>query len=416
MYTLTILLFIGYLIIGICSLINGFSIKAILKTSFDGIYQIRTIILLLCLIGVLSSCWRASATIPTMVYYLSGLFSPKVTLLMCFYINCLMSMLTGSSFGTAATAGIITMSIASSMGLSSLFSAGAILSGIYFGDRCSPVSTSALLISETTKTNLYANIRRMFKTGLIPFIFSSIIYLVLGIFSSDSESAFSFDFSLFFEEFNITSLNIIPVLVVIILAILKVNIRISISLSILCSITISIAMQGYLYSDIIHIIFYGFNANNESLARLFDGGGIISMINIIIIVSISSTYAGLLEKTSLFKKIRTNLELLSNHVGCFSATLITSCIIALISCNQTLTIILTNQLCEKIYGDKSTIAIDLEDTAALVPALVPWSIACAVPLSTIGATGYSIIFAFYLYLLPLFRVLFDQTTDKHTLK
>ena len=198
-----------------------------------------------------------------------------------------MSMLAGSSFGTAATAGIITMSIASSMGLSSLFSTGAILSRIYFGDRCSPVLTSALLISEATKTNLYSNIRRMFKTGLIPFIICSIIYLVLGIFSSDSECASSFDFSLFFEEFNITALNIIPVLVIVILAVLKANVRITISLSILCSATICIAIQGCLYFDIIHIMFYGFNANNKSLAKLFARGGIVSRVNIIIIVIIS---------------------------------------------------------------------------------------------------------------------------------
>lgn len=99
---------------------------------------------------------------------------------------CVISLLTavwracGSIFGSAATIGVICMTMADSMGIPSIYTGGAILAGIFFGDRCSPVSTSALLVSELTKTDLFSNIRNMLRSALVPFALSCIIYTVLG--------------------------------------------------------------------------------------------------------------------------------------------------------------------------------------------------------------------------------------------
>ena len=115
------------------------------------------------LIGLLTTLWRAAGTVSFIVTNTAGLVHPHVVVLLTFLLNCLMSLLTGSSFASAATMGVITMTLGASMQVPPVFLGGAILSGIYFGDRCSPMSTSALLISELTQTDIYCNIKNMFN-------------------------------------------------------------------------------------------------------------------------------------------------------------------------------------------------------------------------------------------------------------
>ena len=84
----------------------------------------------------------------------------------------------------------------------------------------------------------------------------------------------------------------------------------------------------------------------------------------------------------------------------------------MIACNQTLTVMLTHQLCSGFYGDRKALAIDLEDSAIIVAPLIPWSIAGGAPLSAIGAPHSALLFAFYLYLLPLARLAFSFRAQK----
>ena len=117
------------------------------------------------LIGLLTTLWRAAGTVSFIVTNTAGLVHPHVVVLLTFLLNCLMSLLTGSSFASAATMGVITMTLGTSMQVPPVFLGGAILSGIYFGDRCSPVSTSAQLVKTLTRTNIFDNIRLMLKTA-----------------------------------------------------------------------------------------------------------------------------------------------------------------------------------------------------------------------------------------------------------
>ena len=107
--------------------------------------------------------------------------NPSVMILMAFLLNALVSVLTGTAFGTAATMGVICMTMAKAMGCNEILAGGAILSGVFFGDRCSPVSTSALLVSELTHTNIFDNIRLMVRTAIVPLILTCAFYGVCGI-------------------------------------------------------------------------------------------------------------------------------------------------------------------------------------------------------------------------------------------
>ncbi len=142
---------------------KGFSRRELFRMAFEGIKTVRNILITFFLIGIMTALWRAAGTIPVIVCYASGLIRPSVFLLMAFLLNCLVSVLTGTSFGTAATMGIICAAIGTAMGVSPLLTGGAVLSGAFFGDRCSPVSTSALLVAAVTKTDIYDNIRAWSK-------------------------------------------------------------------------------------------------------------------------------------------------------------------------------------------------------------------------------------------------------------
>ncbi len=131
------------------------SVKELLTLSWQGRKTIRMVLIVFCLIGLITVTWRASGTIPFLVYQAGQFIRPNAFLLLTFLLNCMLSVLIGTSFGTAATMGVICMSIGNVMGCSPVLLSGAVLSGIYFGDRCSPLSTSALVVATITKTNLF---------------------------------------------------------------------------------------------------------------------------------------------------------------------------------------------------------------------------------------------------------------------
>ena len=137
---------LGYLIFFGYSISRGYSVIDILSMSWKGIRTAKNILLTFLLIGMLTALWRAAGTIPAIVSYCAGLMNPAVMILMAFLLNALVSVLTGTAFGTAATMGVICMTMAKAMGCNEILAGGAILSGVFFGDRCSPVSTSALLV------------------------------------------------------------------------------------------------------------------------------------------------------------------------------------------------------------------------------------------------------------------------------
>ena len=122
---------------------KGFTWRQMIRMSFAGVKTAKNVLLTFFLIGILTALWRAAGTIPTIVCYASSLFQPSLFLLMSFLLNCVVSVLTGTAFGTAATMGVICATMAVTMGIPLVLVGGTVLSGVYFGDRCSPVSTSA---------------------------------------------------------------------------------------------------------------------------------------------------------------------------------------------------------------------------------------------------------------------------------
>ena len=395
-------LIIGYIIFIIYGLIKGYKLKVLIKKSFEGIMTVKNILLVFILIGMITALWRASGTIAFIVYMGSKLISPAILILLTFLLCSILSLLIGTSLGTAATMGVICFSIGKAMGVNPYYVGGAVLSGIYFGDRCSPMSTSALLIAELTKTNLYTNIKLMIKTSVIPFVVTCLFYLLLGFKSTISNISINVT-EIFKQNYNLNIIVIIPAILIVILSILKINVKKTMLVSIVISFIIAMFIQRDSIVTLINYCIFGYHHTNEKLNLMMKGGGILSMVNVSLIVGISSSYSGIFKETKMLVSLKKYLKDFSKKTSSYFVIFLSSIISGAIACNQSLGTILTNELCGELV-EKQKRAIILENTVILLVGLIPWNIAMGVPLKTIGIGVMSGIYAFYLYFLPLWNL------------
>ena len=379
---------------------RGFSWKELGKMICSGVKTSTSVLLVFPLIGMLTALWRTCGALPLIICCAVDLIRPEILLLMTFLLNCGVSVLTGTAFGAAATMGTICVSVGVSMGMDPLLLGGAMLSGVYFGDRCSPVSTSALLVSELTGTDIYDNIRRMVKTALVPFLVSCAVYLLLGL-SRGGDSARADLWPLYGREMTLHWVMCLPAVLILILSVLRVNVKKAMSVSILAAVVLCIFLRHLDAVTILKTAILGYTASDAEVGAMLNGGGIISMVRVALIVMISSAYSGIFRKTGLLDGLCGRVTALSERTSPYASMLLTAVLASLLACNQTLTIILTNQLCAPSQKDKEKFAINLENSAVVVAPLIPWSIAGATPLSTVGAPMTGMAFACFLYILPL---------------
>ncbi len=391
-------LFFGY------GLYRKNSFHQMVNFALSGVKTIKNILLTFLLIGIITALWRACGTIPYIVYYATSLCAPQVMVLVTFLMCCLISFLTGTSFGATATIGVICVTMANSMGIPILYTGGAVLSGVMFGDRCSPMSTSALLVSTLTKTDLFRNIRHMVKTAIVPFILTCLIYGALGLFLDPQTQSTNVK-DIFLTHFHLHPSMLLPPIVILVLSLCKVNIRITMAVSIVLSSIIALTVEQMALGDLLQTAIFGFSPENHELAQLLSGGGLLSMLNVSLIVCISASFSGMFDGTGLLSAIQDYLVRFSKKTTGFCAICLTSVLTGIIACNQTLAIMMTHQLCTQVEPDNQKLAIHLENTAVVISPLVPWSIAGAVPLATIGAPLTCMLTAVYLYLLPLWNLL-----------
>lgn len=394
-------LIVGLLIFLTYGLLTGHKLESLLKMAFKGMLTVKNILIVFMLIGMITALWRASGTIAFIIFYGSKLIQPSIFIFLTFLLCSILSLLIGTSLGTAATMGVICISIARAMGINEIYVAGAVLSGIYLGDRNSPMSTSAMLVAEVTKTDLFENIKEMLKTSIIPFIISSAIYLVLG-FNLSGVNNNSNASLLFHENYNLSIITLVPAILIILLSILKIKVKITMGISIVIAAIISIIFQNENIYNLLKYIIYGYSSENYELNNMMHGGGILSMIKVSLIVGISASYSGIFANTDILKKLKEFISFLSNKITDFGAVLVTAIIACSIACNQSLATILTEQLCNEIMPKKK-LAIAIENTVIVLAGLVPWSVAMAVPLKALEVGNKAGFFAIFLYILPLWN-------------
>ncbi len=398
----------GYFVFSFYALYRKYKIKDVLKMSLDGANTAKNILVTFVLIGILTALWRSGGTLAAIVSFTTDFMTPSTFVLFAFLVNCLVSFLTGTAFGTAATMGAICMTISETLGANPFVTGGAILSGAYFGDRCSFVSTSALLVSTLTETKLHDNMKGMVKTAAVPFVTTCVLYIIYGFSVPSSGIADASVMDVISAHFNMGFLAFLPAFVMLGLSFARVNVKITMLATVLVSALVCIFNENMSVSDVLRCSVFGFSPDNEQVAEMFSGGGVVSMLRVSFIVLISSCYSGIFRKTGLLDSLKNVMRKLSKRVTTFELVLMTSVFSAIITCNQTLSIMLTHQICEEFEKDNGKMAIFLENSAVVVAPLVPWSIACATVFDSSGAPGNSFVTALFLFLVPLWSLLCER--------
>jgi Na+:H+ antiporter, NhaC family len=396
------------LAIFIAILLNrGFSLKSLIAMAVSGSQKSFSVINILLLIGVVMSVWMAAGTVPVLVYWGIKLISPQYFILSAFILTSMISLLIGTSFGAASTIGLALTIAASGSAVNPNMIGGAIIAGAYFGDRCSPMSSSANLIAAITKTEIYTNLKNMVATSWLPLIVSSILYLILSL-ANPVELANSNLIVEISKAFNLNSITLLPALTILILCVVRIEVKIAMAASVIMASAIAIFVQGYSPIELIQFALTGFKlASTSSLTDIVVGGGMLSMVKVSIVVIVSTAFAGIFAGTKTLEFMEEYLKKARSRSDLFLGTTIISILTAAFGCTQTIAIILTHQLVEKKYMqeglESDRLALDLENTAVVLSPLIPWNIAGLVPATVLNVNYGFIPYAFYLYLIPIFN-------------
>ena len=394
----------GLIAFSVPALRRGFRPGAIGKMFLHGAGESLVVVVVMALIGCLTSLWRQSGTIAYFTWYGIHLIPPQVFILAAFVLSAGMSYALGTSFGVAGTIGVILMTIARSSGVSIVLTGGAIMSGIYFGDRGSPAASSASLVANETGTEVSRNFRLMLKSSALPMLLCALLYALLSLFSRPG-SIDSQLLSLFEGEFNLSPWCLLPTALLLALAFAGMKIKYVMAINIVFSIVLTMLVQKTPIGDVLRMMLLGYAPRQAELAGILSGGGVKSMLEIMVILLLSSGCAGIFEGTRMLSGVEGTLKQLAGRIGRFPAMVIASVGVCAVFCNQTIGIIMCRQCMGKNYaGDeqgRTDLMLDIENSVVTISGLVPWCIASSVPLAMLGSDVRSLPFAAYLYLVPL---------------
>ena len=218
--------------------------------------------------------------------------------------------------------------------------------------------------------------------------------------------------ALFSSHFAIGLPALIPALVILAAALCKLHVRLVMLLSIGASILVCLFYQELSFVQILRFSLMGYTVEDAALKAMLSGGGIVSMVKVTAIVCISSAYSGIFRKTGLLDPVMRLIAVLSKKLSAYAVVLLVSIVTGAVACNQTLSIMLTDQLCSHMEQDKERFALYLENSAVVAVPLLPWTVACTVSLTSAGAPTGSFIAAIFLILLPIYSLFVFRRKNK----
>lgn len=403
-----------WLIFSGLALAKKYQPQQIFSMTYEGAKQSFEILAIFILIGAIISVWITSGTLPSIMYYCLKLVDPRFFVVFSFLVCVLVSFLIGTSFGTAATIGVALITLGRAGGISTPLMAGAIISGAYFGDRASPMSSTVAVVASLTDTQVMEDVKQFQKSAFIPLLLSVLFY---GAFSLGNPLKMA-DNPLpekIASAFTINPWMLLPAVLMFILPILKVNVKWSMLVSILCAFAASCCLQHVSVTETLLDMWQGYTGQGTVMEGILESGGILSMLKTYVIVVISCGLAGLFEGLHAFDSVKEIITRRNRTARTrFGMAAIISVVTAAFGCTQTISIILSRGILRDCYNEKENVrlATDIANTGVLLAGLVPWNLACLVPTSTLGVSHYSFIpYAFYMYCIPLFTLLFYKAPD-----
>ena len=399
---MSLAMFAGFIIFLALGLVRGHRLKDLLIYSFNGAKDSLIVVRVMLVIGILTGLWRSSGTFAILTAWGLRVITPDLFILAAFILSCILSYALGTSFGTVSTLGIALITLARSGGADPLITAGAVMSGIHFGDRGSPSSSCLHLVTSLTGTNPYDNVKNFMKSALIPLVISLIFYAVLSYMNP-------------LQGFNDNTLNeldsafnLSPVIIMLVLPLVQVNIFIAFLASIIAAFVCSIFIQDMTITNALSCALNGYH-DSEGIRVLFNGGGLTSMIETSLALIFSGTFLGIFEGTGMLEGLHEKISVHIKTFGAYPVILVNGTIANSLFCNQTVGVLMTSQIMKKPYLDNNmsmkTLAWDLADSTVITAPLIPWCMACYFPLNVMNESFYALIYSCYLYLIPLCRLI-----------
>lgn len=359
-------------------------------------------ILILLSIGVLLGAWMFSGTIPLMVVTGIALIDPGYIVLTAFVGTALMSIMTGTSWGSAGTLGVAFIATAEAMGLPLAPVAGAVVSGAYFGDKLSPLSDTTNVAAIAAHVPVFSHIRHMLWTAVPSFILATLIYALVGLLGSGGDAATpetaQATSSALTDLFRLDALALLPVA----LAVGGIALRQPPALVILASsvlaLILGIAVQGWAASDAVRVVMGGFDVSMTGTASdtlpaalpgLLNRGGLASMGQTLIFIITAFVLAGAMETSgALTRLMQALLSAVRSTFSLIAATLAAGATFVAITSHAGVTALIVGELFRPAYRDRGlageNLSRSIEDSVTLVEPLLPWTVSALFMATTLG--------------------------------
>ena len=369
--------------------------------------EVATAILILFLIGSISGTWTMSGVVPTFICYGIKIISPKVFLLTACVLCAVVSVMTGSSWTTIATIGVALLGIGRAEGFSDAMTAGAIISGSYFGDKVSPLSDTTVMASSINKVDLFQHIHYMYITTVPSFAITLIVFTILGLThggASGSEMQVYTD--VIRSNFNITPWLLLVPVITIVLIMRRMPALIVLALSTLVAAVAALVFQPETvrtigesvtsgspfrvqFAGIVDILYntVSLDTGNAEVNQLVTTRGMVGMLNTVYLIICAMCFGACMQASGMIADLsRILAPLTRTRAGLVGSTVFTGAALNGIVSDQYLSIILTSNIYRDTYDKEGyearLLSRSVEDSATVTSPLVPWS-SCGMTQATI---------------------------------
>lgn len=382
----------------------GFSWNDIQESMVKKITQGLPAMMILFSIGVVIGAWIVCGAVPMLIYYGIKIINPNYIYVVAFIVPIIFSLLTGTSWGSAGTIGIVIIGIAEVVGANLSIVAGAIVGGSYFGDKMSPLSDTTNIASLAAGVDLYDHIRSMMNTTIPAAILALISYGVIGVFNPLNNS--NLDLKMISEtlkaleaSFNFNILLLIPILIVLYGSLTRKPTVPTLIASSVVSIVLASIFQNFNIGNIVSVLHSGFNVKMiigvndlpDNVIRILNRGGLYSMASPVIVTFIVFVYIGTLDRINalpiivehVFKSVKTRETAIVSALG---ATGVTNAMTS----NQFATSFIVAEAFKPKFDQlnipRKVLSRCLEDTGTMIESMLPWTTTGLFMAATLGVS------------------------------
>ena len=409
---------------------NKVSFDSMMEEVAENIKSTSGAILILLMVGALAGTWLISGVIPAMIYYGLQVLNPTIFLAACLIICAIISIATGSSWTTSATVGIALIGIGDALGISMGMTAGAVLSGAYFGDKMSPMSDTTNLAPAMAGTDLFTHIKYMTYTTVPTFAISLLFFIVLGFTLDISGEVDSNALLIDIEKaFHISPWLFLVPIIVIGLIVKKTSPLIALLAGTILAAIFALIFQPEVVAQIANVKELDFGSSykgvmkaitvetsvateNEALADLFTAGGMSKMMGTIWLILCAMVFGGIMDAIGALARISSfMLSLFDSVFGLFASTVFTCIGLNFTASDQYLAIVVPGKMYAKAYQDKGlapeNLSRTLEDSGTVTSVLIPWNTCGAYHSGVLGVSVFDFgVYAIFNWLSPFMTLIF----------